>query len=310
MRTFDALDIERIPMKVVIGLMKEAFQLLSEGRVEVPLRSVLETSDHNGLALFMPSYAPTWNLFGLKMVSVFAGNQNPLPVIQGKMMVMSADNGTPLAILDAASVTALRTGAASGLATDLMASPSASTLAIFGTGAQAWTQVAGVLDVRKIKQIIVKGTSRESEIAFCQRLNKTYSVPCQSLEDMKDLVIADVICTATTSMHPLFTRAILKSGVHINAVGAFKPQMRELGLDIISNCKLIVDQRLAALQEAGEVAMPITEGTLSADCIHAELGEVIAGKKTGRTSEKEITVFKSVGNAIQDLAVARYLINS
>ena len=115
---FDSSDVERIPMKVVIGLMKEAFQLLSEGKVEVPLRSVLETSDHAGVALFMPSYSPTWNLFGLKMVSVFAGNTDPMPVIQGKMLVMSADNGTPMAILDAASVTSLRTGAASGLATD------------------------------------------------------------------------------------------------------------------------------------------------------------------------------------------------
>ncbi len=308
MVNFSADDIEKIAMSTAIGLMREAFQLLSAGKVVVPLRTVMETEGQNGLALFMPSYSPEWKLFGMKMVGLFPGNQFPMPAIQGKMMVMSATDGTPLAVLDTGAVTALRTGAASGLATDVLALPTASILAVFGTGAQAWTQAAGVIAARPIKKVLINGTSHEREVDFCSRLSKSYSIPCEPLGNLNNLSTADVICTATTSLHPLFTREVLKPGVHINAVGSFKPKMRELGVDIISSCKLIVDQREAALHEAGEVAIPIAEGLVTSDCIHAELGEVIAKKKQGRSSSKEITVFKSVGNAIQDLAVARYLL--
>lgn len=308
MVTFSADDVKQVDMATAIGLMREAFQLLSARKVVVPLRTVMETEDQKGLILFMPSYAPEWKLFGLKMVSVFPTNQEPVPVIQGKMMVMSAEHGTPLAVLDAAALTALRTGAASGLATDLLALGNASTLALFGTGAQAWTQAAGVIAVRNIKKIIVMGTTRAREDDFCKRLTDKFHIPCQPLNNLKELSTADVICTATTSPQPIFTRDVLKPGAHINAVGSFKPQMRELGVDIISACKLIVDQREGVLHEAGEVAIPIAEGVLTSDCIYAELGEIIARKKPGRSNSKEITVFKSVGNAIQDLAVARHLL--
>lgn len=304
---FSEEDIHRIPMTTAVGLMREAFLLLSEGHVEVPLRTAVETIDKKGAALFMPSYAPAWQLFGLKMVSVFPGNVNA-PVIQGQMLVMSASDGTPLASLDAASVTALRTGAASGLATDLLALPDASRLAVFGTGAQAWTQVAGVMAVRKINSIVVKGTSREREKTFCEKVSAVHGIACEPLNHIQDLTQADVICTATTSLQPLFPITALKPGVHINAVGAFKPTMRELGIDIMKACRFIVDQRAAVLHEAGEITIPMQEGLLTADHIHAELGEIIAEKKVGRSNSKEITVFKSVGNAIQDLAVARYLL--
>lgn len=255
----------------------------------------------------MPSYAPAWQLFGLKMVSVFPGNMEA-PVIQGQMLVMSARDGTPLASLDAASVTALRTGAASGLATDLLAQPDASQLAVFGTGAQAWTQVAGVLAVRKFNSVMVKGASREQEKAFCNKVSAEHGIACEPLNQIQDLAQADVICTATTSHQPLFPLTMLKPGAHINAVGAFKSTMRELGSDIIKACLFIVDQRAAVLHEAGEITVPIQEGLLTADHIHAELGEIISRKKEGRTNRQEITVFKSVGNAIQDLAVARHLL--
>ncbi|MBL7863863.1 MAG: hypothetical protein JNK10_03240 [Cyclobacteriaceae bacterium] len=306
MKNFEKDVVEMIPMPLAIGLMKEAFVQLSLGKAVVPLRSTLVSE--NGSALFMPSYSPTWGLFGLKMVSVFPDNKAPVTVIQGTMMVMDAKTGTPLATMDAASVTALRTGAASGLATDLLASPDASVLVVFGTGAQAWTQTAAVLAVRPIKRVLVCGTSREKAIKFCDQIKITYKVSSTPLVDPGELKQADVICTATTSKVPLFSLQDLKPGVHINAVGAFRPDMRELGDDIIRHCKLIVDQRDAILHEAGEVAIPVSEGKLSAYCIHAELGEVVDKKKSGRQSTEEITVFKSVGNAIQDLAIARHLI--
>lgn len=309
MRIFEADDIYRIPMKVAIGLMREAFQLLSEGKVTVPLRTAMETEGKSGLALFMPSYAPSWKLFGLKMVSVFPGNRPPTPVIQGKMILMDAVNGQPLATLDAASLTALRTGAASGLATELLSRPNASTLAIFGTGAQARTQVAGVAAVRKISRILVKGTTIEKERDFSRLISGELNLPCESLGSLDNLRQADVICTATTSAAPLFRLSDLGKGVHINAVGSYKPYLRELSEDAIAGCRLVVDQREAVLHEAGELALPIRDGHLTPSIIYAELGELVAGK-AGRQSEKELTVFKSVGNAIQDLAVARYLLQT
>lgn len=304
---FDAAAVEAVGMAKAIELMREAFPLLSAGKVQVPLRTVMETADRSGMSLFMPSYAPTWKLFGLKMVTVFPKNENPLPVIQGEMLVMDAERGQLLAMLDAPAVTALRTGAASGLATDLLARQDASTLAVFGTGVQAWTQVAGVLAVRKVKRILVKGTSSGNEQDFCDRIAKVNDLPCVPLGDLNTLKEADIICTATNALTPLFSRANIRSGVHINAVGAYQSHMRELPEDIIGTCKLIVDQRAAVLHEAGEVAIPIREGRLTPDIVHAELGEVVS-RGTGRTSAEEITVFKSVGNAVQDLAVARYLV--
>lgn len=295
-------------MSTAIELMREAFQLLSEGKVRVPLRTTVETDDKAGVALFMPSYVPSWNLFGLKMVSVFSGNEAPMPTIQGQMLLMSAENGAMLAMIDAPAVTVLRTGAASGLATELLARRDASTLAVFGTGAQAWSQVTAVLAVRKIREIFVKGTSPEKEKGFCNRVNKQHGIVCKPLDTLNKLETADVICTATYSSEPLFERKYIRPGVHINAIGAYKSHMRELSEDIITESKLVVDQREAALHEAGELALPIRASKLTPDFIVAELGEAVSGK-TVRTSTKDITVFKSVGNAIQDLAIARYLIS-
>lgn len=308
-KVFTAKDVEAIGMPVAIELMREAFPLLSAGKVQVPLRTTLETDEKSGVALFMPSYAPTWKLFGLKMVSVFSGNALPLPTIQGQMLLMSAENGSLLAMIDAPSVTVLRTGAASGLATELLARPEASTLAVFGTGAQAWTQVGAVLAVRNIQEVWIKGTSSEKERSFCERISSHYRISCRPLGPIDNLKKADIICTATYSNDPLFELNHIKPGVHINAIGAYKPHMRELSEDIIASSKLVVDQREAVLHEAGEVVIPIQAGRLTANVIAAELGEVVIGRKV-RSSTQDVTVFKSVGNAIQDLAVARYLLGS
>lgn len=308
---FEARDIlEKVSMSVAIGLMKQAFLQLSAGKATVPLRTVIETRDQHGQALFMPSYSPIWQLYGVKMVSVFPDNGADLPVVQGSLLIMSGETGKPLALLDAGSVTALRTGAASGLATDLLAPKDASTLALFGTGTQSWTQAEGVIAVRKIQKIMVRGTSREKETDFCRRLSEKFALSCIPLNNPLHLKTADIICTATTAHQPLFTLDMIHPGAHINAIGAFKPQMRELGADVIRACRLFVDQREAVLAEAGDIVIPISEGLVTSDCIQAELGEIISMKKSGRTSSREVTVFKSVGNAIQDLAIANFLVGS
>ncbi len=309
-RHFSAEDIRnKIPMHKAIELMRDAFLQLSSAGATVPMRSMVENHDHTGRALFMPSYSAAFGLFGLKMVTVFESNESVnLPIIQGKVLVMDGVNGTPLALLDAEYLTALRTGAASGLATDLLARKNAEVLALFGTGAQAETQLAGVLAVRPVKEIIIFGKPGKNIAKFCETTKEKYKIPVHSGTKPEDLQRADVICTATTSTTPVFHSLDVKKGVHINGIGSFKPTMQEIPSKVIQQCLLIVDQREATLSEAGDIMIPIHEGVIGPGHIHAELGEIISGVRKGRTSQDQVTVFKSVGNAIQDLAIAQFML--
>ena len=299
---------KKISMARAIDMMRAAFLQLTSGGAIVPVRTVIESRDHMGRVLFMPSYSAEFGLFGMKMVTVFDYNEAiNLPVIQGKMLLMDGVTGTPLAVLDAEYLTALRTGAASGLATDLLARHDASVLALFGTGVQAETQLEGILAVRNIKEVMVYGKTEKRTVAFCNEMGKRH--PCNiHVGTPGDLQQADVICTATTTTTPLFEFNQLKAGVHINGIGSYKPTMQEIGASVITQSVLIVDQREAVLSEAGDIMIPIQQGLMTKENIHAELGEVISGFRKGRTDDTQVTVFKSVGNAIQDLAIARCMV--
>lgn len=300
---------KKISMGKAIDLMRGAFLQLSAGVAQVPVRTVIDSHDQSGRVLFMPSYSSAYGLFGLKMVSVFDHNtRRNLPSIQGMIMVMDGQTGTPLGLLDAEYLTALRTGAASGLATDLLARKNSEILAIFGSGVQAETQLEGVLDVRPIKEVIVFGKTQSKTVSFCQRMTEKFSVGIHSARAPQELNRADIICTATTSSTPVFQKDDLKKGVHINGIGSYKPAMQEVPSEVIQHATLIVDQRAASLTEAGDIVIPIRQGFITNDHIHAELGEIISGSKKGRISEDQITVFKSVGNAIQDLALAHCML--
>ena len=222
---------------------------------------------------------------------------------------MEAVTGSPLAILDAEYLTALRTGAASGLATDLLARKNADVLALFGAGVQAETQLEGVLAVRQIKETLVFGRTREKANAFCDRMREKFKIEIRSATN-DELRHADIICAATTSATPVFESSQIKKGVHINGIGSFKPSMQEIPSTTIAQSTLIVDQKKAVLIEAGDVVIPIQQGIINENHIHAELGEIISGPKKGRTADGQVTVFKSVGNAIQDLALAHFLLRS
>jgi len=300
---------EAITMSEAIELMKDAFRSLSSGEAVVPLRVNLPQPEQNAQTLFMPVYLPSAEAVGLKMVTIFRDNpgQN-LPLIHGLMLVMDGTNGQPLALLDAEYLTALRTGAASGLATDWLSRKDATVLAVFGTGAQARTQVKGVAAVRSLEKVLVFGKNTAKTEAFCIEMQNTLGINVEPASQPKQLLEADIICTATTSNVPVFEHQHLKKGVHINGVGSYRPDAREIPGLTIQNAKLVVDQRSAALAEAGDVVLPIQEGLFEEDFIFAELGEIVLGTKPGRTSSDEITVFKSVGNAAQDLAVASYLV--
>ncbi|HEY5691276.1 MAG TPA: hypothetical protein VIS49_07465, partial [Cyclobacteriaceae bacterium] len=284
----------QISMSTAISIMREAFVQISQRSATVPVRSALSTKDDKGRVLFMPAYVPAYNLLGVKTVSVFPeNNKKGLPTIHGKILVFEDQSGIPVALIDAEYLTALRTGAASGLATDLLAHPEAKVLAIFGTGTQSKTQVAAILEVRNIEEVLVFGTSLEKSSQFCAYLKKTHQVKCSVANTGRHLMAADIICTATTATKPLFNLNQIKPGVHINGIGSFKPDMHEIDSAIIKESLLIVDQQESVLLEAGDIIIPIQEGLINENHIYGELGEVIRGSKKGRINQQQITVFKS-----------------
>ena len=249
MREFSSEDIrKKIPMGKAIELMKEAFVQLSGRKATVPVRTSIEAKDGSGRTLFMPSYSPDFGLFGVKMVSVFDRNTTRnLPAIHAVMLIMDGQTGKPLGLLEAEYLTALRTGAATGLASDFLSRKDSHVLAIFGTGTQAETQLEGVLEVRPIKEVIVFGRTDHKTISFCKRMYEKFNVDIHPAPKPEDLKRADIICTATTSLTPVFQGIHIKPGVHINGVGSYKPSMQEIPADVIQAAMLVVDQREAAL---------------------------------------------------------------
>jgi alanine dehydrogenase len=222
--------------------------------------------------------------------------------------VVDAVTGRPVALMDGTYLTALRTGAASGVATELLARPDARVAAVFGAGAQARTQLEAVCTVRPIDRVRVYDTSREAATAYAEEM-RTHGQPippdiavaASAAEAVRD---ADVICTATTATTPVFSDADLKPGVHVNAIGAYTPEMQEIPAETVARATIVVDSRSASLAEAGDLIIPLRSGLISEDSIRGEIGQVAAGQIPGRLSPDEVTFFKSVGVAVQDVAVA------
>ena len=296
-------------MSEAIEAMREAFVQLSDGNTVVPERIHTDLPEFNGTALFMPVYSPEQSRIGLKVVTVSRDNPSKnLPQIHALVLVFDASTGHPLAVMYGACLTALRTGAASGLATDLMAVPKAKTAAIFGAGVQGRTQLEAVCCVRPIEQAIIFDCDLEQAAKFAAEMSQLLNLSVTVAEKASDLSSADIICTATTSMTPVFDNNDLRSGVHINGVGSYKPDMQEIPAATISSSHLIVDSTKSCLAEAGDILIPLKDGIIKEDHIMAELGEVASGEKPGRLSPEQITVFKSVGNAAQDLAAAQRIL--
>jgi alanine dehydrogenase len=297
-------------MTDAIALMKQAFQELSAGKAVSPLRTPIEVGDDLGVSLFMPAFVPGSAALGMKLVSVFP--QNPaigLPTIHAVVCLVSAETGEPLALIEGGYLTALRTGAVSGAATDLLARPESSTLVVIGSGAQGMTQAAAVCAVRPINRLIVVGRDTARLDRFKVAVNENIPAYTGSVEasiHAEDVVpLADIICTATTSKTPVFADKDLKPGVHINAVGAFTPAMQEIPSETIARSRVIVDLFEHAYAEAGDLINPVNEGLVTPDHFHDELGMLVAGSVKGRISAEQITFFKSVGNAVQDVVVAK-----
>ncbi len=292
-------------MQDCIETMRDAFAQLVNGGAVVPLRSTLAMPGENGGALFMPVYLPNIQKVGLKAVTVHQDNPSKgLPMIQAMVMVFDASTGSPLAVMDGEVVTAMRTGAVSGLATKLLAREDARIVAIFGAGVQGETQLEAVCTVREIKTAYIFDHNRERREDFVKKMKEKLGIEIIAPASMDVLSEADVICTATTSMLPVFKDSEIGVGVHINSVGSYRPDMCEIPPETIMRAKIVVDQMQACLSEAGDILQPIEQGLISKEHIYGELGEIVTGMKGAREADDEITVFKSVGLAVQDLATA------
>jgi len=294
-----------ISMEEAIRAMKTAFAQLSSGEAVVPPRLSLDIPDKNATSVVMPAYAMGSLYYTVKIVSVNYSNPDKgLPLIHGVVQVFDAENGQHIANLDGASITAIRTGAASGLATDLLAKENANVCAVFGTGVQAASHIEAVLEVRPIKKIMVFSRSKPSAEKFCSTLAN--QVQCE-IGEKESLLEADIVCTTTPASSPLFETDKIKPGCHLNVVGSAQPSFREVPTGLVARSKIIVDKREACEQEAGDLIIPVQEGSWSFEQVHGELGQVVSGDIIARESENEITLFKSVGNAIQDHAMAHLI---
>lgn len=307
---FSAEDVKKaLPMKNAIEIMKEAFIQIYKNQAIVPPRIHLKIPEHNGDSLIMPIYMPSNNRIGLKLITLFDDNRaKNLPLIHALVLIFDATNGRPLAIMDGNYLTALRTGAGSGLATDLLARKNSKVVAIFGAGIQGRTQLEAICSVRSIKRAIIFDTINQRANVFAKEMSEFLAISIQIGKSSNELNEADIICTATNAQTPVFSDLNLKSSVHINAIGSYKPHIREIPTETIIRAKIFVDYRESSFIEAGDIIIPIKEGKIKEDCIIAELGELILETKPGRKNDKEITVFKSVGNAIQDLVTANQIL--
>lgn len=309
---FSDNDIESaVPMNRAIELMRDAFSQLSLDEANVPKRVSIEIENGSDSALFMPVYSSRNKRLGLKLVSVFPRNPEiGLPTVQALVLLMDATNGSPLAIMDGEYLTALRTGAASGLATDLLANKDAKTVGIFGAGAQGRTQLEGVCAVRGIERCLVFDFDQNAANSFAREMSERVQVdviPADSDIQLKEM---EIVCTATNSKDPVFEPTVLAPGTHVNAIGAYSPQMSEVPIETVERARLYVDQTSACLAEAGDIIKAIESGAIKKDHILGELGDLISGKVKGRVRRDEITLFKSVGNAIQDLVTADEVLRS
>lgn len=302
-----------VPMRVAIDLMKHVFRDLSEGKVVSPLRTPVEVPEVSGITLFMPAFVPSAAGLGVKVVSVFPGNASlGKPTIHAAVVTVDPLTGEPLAVLDGTYLTALRTGAASGAATDALARPDARVLTVIGAGAQGPTQAWAVTCVRPIERIYVYDLHADRAAGFERRLRDLEPSLTASVVPATDLSAvlreSDVICTATTARSPVFSDSDLKPGVHINAIGAFTPEMQEIPPETVARAYVVVDSVEAVLAEAGDLIQPLQQGIVTREHLSTELGQILAGKAPGRTSDDQITLFKSVGNAVQDMITAAYAV--
>ena len=298
-----------LPMRECIDVMARALGSLSRGEATMPQRQIVWTPDRSGALGLMPAYASELGALGVKAVTFFPRNEGTeIDSHQGAVLLFESGRGRLLAVIDATSVTAIRTAAVSGLATRLLAREEAGDLAIVGSGVQARTHLEAMAIVRPLRSVRVASKTFERARAFAERESAARGIgvtPCASVREAVER--ADIVCTTTSSREPVVMGAWLSPGCHVNAVGSSVATARELDGEAIRRSRLFVDRREAARAEAGDFLLAKAEGAVGDDHIAAEIGEVLVGTADGRRGPEEITVFKSVGLAVEDVAAAHFI---
>lgn len=318
MRILSRADVQQsISMRDAIQVMKDAFAQLSNNETNVPLRIHLPLEKHNGIGLFMPAFLFKSQALAIKIVGVHYDNpKKGLPLIHAVVVALDAETGRALALIEGSSLTAIRTAAGAGAATDFLARKDASAGVVFGAGVQGHTAIQAISAARALDTIYLFSRTIDKAHELTENVRGKDGVPqdIRVQENTPENVAAavrraDIIYCATTSATPLFDGADVKQGAHVNAVGTFTHDRREVDSTFIKRCsKLVVDAYSGALAEAGDLLIPMEEGVIAEASIYGELGEISSGKKEGRTRADEITFFKSVGNAVQDAAIAQAIL--
>ena len=318
MRILTRSDVEHaISMRDAIATMKDAFAQLSDNETIVPLRLNIPIEKYNGIGLFMPAYLKKSEALAIKIVGVHYNNPaRGLPLIHAVVVALDAETGRALALIEGSSVTAIRTAAGAGAATDFLARHDARIAVVFGAGVQGRTALQALSTARHLETIYLFSRTFDKANALANELRGRGDVPndLRVLENSPENIAravraADIIYCATTSAEPLFNGNDVKAGTHVNAVGTFTHDRREVDTPFVQRCnKIVVDAYSGALAEAGDLLIPMEEGAISEASIYAELGEISGGRKAGRTRDDEITFFKSVGNAVQDAALAQAIL--
>ena len=294
------LDLDR-----VITTVERAFASYSSGRADVPLRGAVHPPGTDGVLLSMPCALAEPPALGTKVVSVFRANAHKgLPTVTSLYLLSDYETGAPLAVMDGTYLTAVRTAGGSAVATKHLARPDAQTLGVFGTGVQARFHVLALARVRDFTRVLVAATSLQKAQSFATWVTETTGIPAQPASH-EDAARADVLALCTTSPTPVVPDETVQPGAHVNAIGAFTPQTRELPTSLITRARVYVDSRAGAFAEAGDLLIPVQEGAFALDRVAGELGDVILGTTPARASATGVTVYKSVGAAFLDAATAR-----
>lgn len=301
MLVITAAEVEALlPMPRAIAAMRDAMTQVSAGRTVLPLRQFMAIPDAPGKLAVMPGYLADPPLFGVKTVAKYRHPPgSPHGSHVGVLQLFDATTGLLLAIIEGGSLTAIRTAAASALATDVLARPEASRLAILGTGEQARRHVIAMAAVRPITEVRVWGRSLANARAFAEGLD----LPARACADVAQAVAdADIICTTTPAVDPILFGAMVAPGAHVNLVGSAIADTAEADAALVAQSEFFVDYRVAALAQAGELRRAIAVGLVGPDHIRGEIGEVLLGTAPGRSRAAAITVYKSLGVTAQDLA--------
>lgn len=298
-----------LPMSECIDVMSEALATLARGDAVLPLRTIMWLPDRRGVLGMMPSFLGGIDAVGLKVITVFPGNHGTkYDSHQGAVLLFETGNGQLVSIMDASSITAIRTAAVSGLATRLLARKDATTLAILGSGVQARTHLAAMREVRALKKIIVWSRNADHADQFARRESPRCGIDVAVASSVQEAVAeADIVCTTTASRDPILEGIWIRPGTHINAVGSSSALARELDANAMKMSRLFVDRLESTLNESGDFIIAKREGAFGDEHIVGEIGDIVLGKVQGRRTDAEITLFKSLGIGVEDLAAASHV---